>query len=393
MTEKTTNRQCPICETWVPAGAVCPQCRARLDGRKPSHRSAWMMVGGGLLVLVALILWVQKIDPKSAMSVEQAREFMRLKPDGAKLPGKPVQVPFGDESCVPWNVSADQQPPPADQRFLVITSQVVDPYGLVLSGFGSECKDQHHPLIIEKLKAGQLQAAVEKLAPAGLVAVGKQALDLARKETQGLPILFAQVYNPVGAGLERENLVGVTPWVPVKPLMRHLLTVLPPKANLAVLAPAGKLADFGRAAADIARKLGRKVLFFELEGETNLDNLLGQMSKAAGAWIVLPDRRLINQQVFNYIQVAAENARIPIGVSDEAHVRKGALVGVGPDNHRIGRQLCRLAGATARNQLPEGSHIFCPEYTFGAIHQATAEKLGYMLGLKEIAQAKLYKWH
>jgi hypothetical protein len=371
---------------------ICPQCRARLDGRKPSHRSAWMMVGGGVLVLVALILWVQKLKPDSAKTIDEIRESMRITPDGTKEPGKPVKVPFGEETCVPWHVSAAQDPPPKDKTFLVVTSRVVDPYGLVLSGFGFECGDRHHSLILENLQPGKLKAAVEKSKPVGLVAVGKQAFDLARKET-GLPVLFARISNPVEAGLTGDNLIGVSPWVPVEPLMRHLLTVLPSKEKLAVLAPVGDLAEIGRAAADIARKQGRKVLFFELQGETDLDNLLGQMAKAAGAWIVLPDRKVINQRVFNYIQVAAEKAKIPIGVSDEDHVRRGALVGVGPDNYRIGRQLCRLAGALSRDQLPQGSRIFCPEYTFGAIHQATAEKLGYMLGLKEIAQAKLYKWH
>lgn len=350
------------------------------------------MVGGGALLLVALILWVQKIKPDTTRPLDEAREALRIVADGGKLPGQPVKLPFGEETCVPWHVSAAQKPPAKEKTFLLVTSQVVDPYGLTLSGFGAECGERHPSLVLEGLQPGQLKAAVEKLKPDGLVVVGKQAFDLARREST-LPVLFARVANPVGAGLDGPDLAGVSPWVPVEPIMRHLLTVLPPKVDLAILVPTGEFSDLGRAAADIARQKKRKALFFELHGETNLDNLLSEMGKAAGAWIVFPDRKIINQQVFNYIQVAAEKAKIPIGVSDEAHVRRGALVGVGPDSHRIGRQLCRLAGALSRNQLPKGSHVFCPEYSFGAIHQATAEKLGYMLGLEEIAQAKLYKWH
>ena len=68
-------------------------------------------------------------------------------------------------------------------------------------------------------------------------------------------------------------------------------------------------------------------------------------------------------------------------------------MGVGSDSHRIGRQLCHLAGALSRDELPPGSHVFCPEYSFAVINNTVAEKLGYMYDLKSVKQAKLYKWH
>jgi len=301
--------------------------------------------------------------------------------------------PSGKERCVPWNVSKAQPQPPEGDTYLVLTSRVVDPHGLVLSGFAAACGERHRSLVLENLKAGDLQNAIDEIRPRGIVVVGMAAYGLARREAADLPVLFSQIANPTEAGLDGPELVGVTPWIPFEPLMRHILSVLPKKKTLAVIFPSGPFADPAQAAVKRIRKSGRKVSLFELSDSSDLQDILKKATTEAEAWIVFPDRRIINREVYNHIQVAAEDKKIPIAVSDEDHVRLGSLVGAGPDNHRIGRQLCHLAGALSRNQLPEGSHIFCPEYSFAVIHNVVMEKLDYMVNMNEVKQAKLYKWH
>ena len=200
----------------------------------------------------------------------------------------------------------------------------------------------------------------------GLVAVGKAAYPLAQKEAGDLPVLYTHVSDPRAAGFDGPGRIGVTPWVPFPPLVDHLLEVLPKKKPLAVFHPPGPLAEPARAAAGQIRKQGRKVTVFEVYED--IDEILKKAAAEAQAWIVFPDRKVIDRKLFNRIQVAAELQAIPLGVSDEDHVRWGSLVGVGPDSHRIGRQLCHLAGALSRDKLPGGSHIFCPEYSFAVIN-------------------------
>jgi ABC-type uncharacterized transport system substrate-binding protein len=386
------EHNCPVCDRPAPVGSYCPHCRTRVGGHKLRARSAWMMVGGAAFVLVALALWTHRLRSSIPEERSDLEITASLKPDGTKQPGQPVPVPFGEERCVPWHVSAVHAPP-KKADILVLTSQIVDPYGLTLSGFGEECKDLPASIIVEHAGLDDVRRALEKKTPQAILAVGKRAFDLAREAAPSVPVLFAMVVNPLASGLDAADTAGVTPWVPAEPLIRHLLTVLPRKAKLAVFAPEEALAPVTRDMVGEIRKLGREVRLFEIGDDTDLDALLKEAAKEFRAWIVVVDRTVVDDEVFNRIQIAAENERIPLGVSDEEHVRRGALVGAGPDSHRVGRQLCRLAGALIRKELPAGSHIFCPEYTFGAIHQATAEKLGYMLGLKEIVQAKLYKWH
>ena len=392
MAKTPDDRRCPVCDNPLPSGSFCPHCRTR-PAQHQSHKAAWMLAVGALFFLAALIFWVRQLgDPDEHTPREFSGEAgAQPIPDATTQPGESLPVPFGDEHCVPWHVSKAEPPPPESEKYLVITSQVVDPHGLVLSGFGTECGERHPSLILEQLKKGELQSAVEELQPRGAVVVGMAAYLLVQRETPDLPVLYAHISNPKDAGLDGPGRAGVTPWVPFPPLVRHLLDVLPKKKSIAVFHPPGPLAEPARAAAEQIRKQGRKVSVFEVSQDP--DKILKKATAEAQAWIVFPDRKIIDRRLFNRIQVAAEKAAIPLGVSDEDHVRWGSLVGVGPDSHRIGRQLCHLAGALSRDKLPAGSHIFCPEYTFAVINNTVAEKLGYIYDITTIRQAKLYKWH
>lgn len=391
MTKASDGRRCPVCDNPLPPGSFCLHCRTR-PAQNRSHKAAWMLAAGALFVLAALIFWVKQLGGENEHA---PREFSGAAgaepvPDATVNPGEPLAVPFGEEHCVPWHVSRAEAPPKAE-KYLVLTSRIVDPNGLVLSGFGTDCGERHPSLILEQLKPGELGAAVSKLKPDGLVAVGKAACLLAIQEAGEIPVLYTHVSNPLASGFDGPGRVGVTPWVPFPPLVDHLLDVLPKKKPIAVFHPPGPLAQPARAAAEQIRKRGRKVSVFETSGD--IDAILKKAAAEAKAWIVFPDRKVIDRKLFNRIQVAAEKAAIPLGVSDEDHVRWGSLVGVGPDSHRIGRQLCHLAGALSRDKLPQGSHVFCPEYSFAVINNTVAEKLGYMYDMNDIKQAKLYKWH
>jgi ABC-type uncharacterized transport system substrate-binding protein len=351
-----------------------------------------MSILGGVLVLAMLFLWAIRLHPEpSTLRPEKSASPKEPTPDGSPISEAEVAVPYNHEHCVPWHVSAATPPPDNDTSFLFLSSKTMDPYGLLLAGFGKECGFGLRSLILENIKEGDLALAVSQSPPTAVVVVGRSALDLAHKEATKQALLYALIPNPSEIDFN-SNSAGVLSFVPAAPMMRHLLKVLPKNSPLALFFASGTASEFVSTAADIAKREGHSVSFFEISPNANLDPILDDAARSARAWIVIPDRTLLDGAVFNRIQIKAEGARIPIVVSDEEHVRVGALAGVGPDTYRIGAQLCRLAGAMTRRQLPEGSHVFCPEYTFLVIHKAVAEKLGLMLDLPSLLQAKLYQW-
>ncbi|MBN2494263.1 MAG: hypothetical protein JXR96_06720 [Deltaproteobacteria bacterium] len=368
--------------------------RERRERDRAHGRLAWGLVGAAVLALVLLGLWMHSLQQSAAPAVDAAPDGgesqTQPEPDGSAEPGPSAPVPFRTERCRPWHVSAVREPPDARTRLLVLTSRIADPYGLVLAGFAEACAQQR-TLLLEDLAPGGLREAVARQAPAAILAVGTSAVQRAQAEAPGTRLLFALVPNPMELGLDRGDAAGVSQWVPVEAMMRRVLTVLPrSRERLAVIFAPAMQPCAAEAAAAIAAD-GRQAVLCEL-GEQGVDGAI-EAASATHAWVVFPDRSQIDAAAFHRIQVAAEERKIPVAVSDEAHVRAGAFVGVGVDSTRVGRQLCRLAGALIRDELPAGSNVFCPEYSFAAVHFAVVEKLGYILDHEQLRQAKIYRWH
>ncbi|MBW1870975.1 MAG: hypothetical protein JRJ19_02870, partial [Deltaproteobacteria bacterium] len=239
MGTRDVKRRCPVCDSPVELGDFCRRCRTHNTHSKSLGRSAWMMAGGAAVFFIALALWVNQLQKTNDPDLTRELTEGELEPDGSKTPGQPVPIVFGNESCVPWHVSEASQPPTRDSNYLVITSRLADPAGLVLSGFSQECGERHKTLVLEDLDPNQLKEAVAKEKPAALIAVGMAAYRSIRQAAIELPILYANILNPIAAGLDNPGSIGVTPWVPIPALVHHLLLVLPEKKKRGLDSSAG----------------------------------------------------------------------------------------------------------------------------------------------------------
>jgi ABC-type uncharacterized transport system substrate-binding protein len=368
--------------------------RSELRAADTQNRMGWYLASAAVLFMVGLAIWMHRLlESQPETSPDGGIVMVDPDPDAGLKPAPAVAVAFGAERCVPWHVSAAEAPPARGLRYLILTSRIVDPYGYTLAGFSEDCGADHQVLVVEDLAPGELPKLVEKIKPAALIGVGQPAIKRWQAEAETLPLLYAMVQAPKDSGLLRPGAYGVLPWVPMGPFVHHALKVLPDSRRpLVVLHPPGPFAALasevaGFLTAGVAKS---KVLSID---ENRADEVLARAAQAGKAWLVLPDRQVIDHRLYNRIQIAAEQAQIPVCVPDEEHVRAGAYAGVGPDSHRIGQQLCHLAGALSRGSLPQAGQVYCPEYSFAAVHQATVEKLGYILDPGQLSQAKLYKWH
>jgi putative ABC transport system substrate-binding protein len=370
-----------------------PEHGDRLERARKQQRAAWALAAGLLIVMGGLYLWSERLKPvEPPAATGGPASLPGYQPDGTAAPGEPEPVAFAEERCRPWHVSAAEAPPSPGFRLLVLSSPLSDPEGFALAGLGEECGPNLQVVTVEKLGQGELAARIAGASPAfgAVVALGPTAVKRARSEVPELPLLFALVPNPVGAGLDAPGAAGVSPWVPMGPLARHLHALLPAsKKRVAVIFP-----EVFRPQAELAaRALGRQSSLAPLASSEELPGLLAGLAGRADAWLVLPDRKLIDRAAFERLQVAAEQARIPLCVPDEQHVRAGAYAGAATDLHRVGAQVCRLAGALERGRLPEGQRVFCPEYSFAALNEMLVRKLAYILEPDRLRQAKVLRWH
>jgi ABC-type uncharacterized transport system substrate-binding protein len=377
-----------------------PLSRDGLAPARRTQRTAWALAVALLAVLGGLYLWSQRLGPTDEEQAARGDGGARgapvpsaWQPDGEAQPGAWARVAFGDEGCAPWHISAAEAPPTQGMRLLVLVSPLADPEGFALAGLGEACGPNLSVRRVEQLEPGELAGLAGQGGYQALVALGPTAVAAAQAEAPALPLLYALVPNPVGAGLDRPGATGVSPWVPMAPLARHVDTLLPrSKPRVAVLF-AEPFRPLAEAAAQALGARGRKPSLVAVAGADALEPVLAGLAGQADGLLVLPDRQVIDQALYTRIQVAAEQARLPLCVSDEEHVRAGAYVGAGTDVHRIGAQLCRLAGALERGRLPRTPRVFCPEYSFAAVNEMVVQKLGYILDPGQLGQAKLLAWH
>jgi ABC-type uncharacterized transport system substrate-binding protein len=355
-------------------------------------KSGWMFASGGLLMLMALAFWMNQLHQRTDKFKQETTKTHAngLVADGETQPGSLQKLWFKEERCIPWHVSAACEPPPLNTRFVVLTSRIIDPYGYITGGFSKACNAQA-VLIIEDVQPEQIEKAMAKHKPAAVITIGQRATRYALENFPDTRLLFASVPE-TEAMVMHDKAAGISSWVPMQALVRHLALVLPEtKKRLAVFHSQKMAASWIRTAVRMFAAQGRTLISYAIKNPAQLTGSLNRAIESADAVLVLPDGRALDAQAFNRIQMAAEEHRLPLCVPDEEHVRQGAFVGVGIDSHRIGEQLCHLAGAMLRGRIKK-STVYCPEYSFAVIHQAVVEKLGYLLDLEQLVQAKLYQW-
>lgn len=363
---------------------------------KGQHRFGWYMVSAGVLLSLALVFWLNRLERETPAGLKEddRKKEVSLEPDGPEKPGMALGVPFGDETCVPWHVSAASALPAMESRFIIVTSRLVDPYGYTATGFGKECEGRASKILVaEDIKEGQLEKLVSSIKPAAVLAVGEASAELVRKLAPDTPLLYAMVMAPGRSDLDHAGFAGVIPEVPVGVAVRRMVKTLPRNAkNIAVVHGSGVFSSLTKDALNELKSLRRNGIVIGL-GPKSIERKLVEVIENQDALIVLVDGEVLDDKLLEHIMVVAEERKIPVCVSDERHVMMGAYVGIGVDSYRIGRQLCHLAGAVVRGDLPKGSSVFCPEYSFAVLNNAVIEKLAYMLDPEQFVQVKLYKWN
>jgi putative ABC transport system substrate-binding protein len=228
---------------------------------------------------------------------------------------------------------------------------------------------------------GQLRQAH----PQVVVAIGIKALSLVARAVPDLPIVYCTVLYPDQHGLTGAHITGVPLEIPALKQLEQLHDVAPRVKRIGVLySPA--MAPFVTEATAAAGKLGIKMVVKGIgssrEVADGFSGLVGQID----ALLLLPDSKVMNKEVFNYLLRASLDANIALFGFLEALTQAGALASVSPDYQDIGARAGELV-----TQVVEHHGTLPPKtYSRGAlsINLKTAERLGIAVDEKMIRGAK-----
>jgi putative ABC transport system substrate-binding protein len=234
--------------------------------------------------------------------------------------------------------------------------------------------------IIENAGANKAVAAelVKELAAAKLdliFSVGTHATLATFQEIKNVPIVFAQVYDPVEAGIAKSwqssgtNTTGVSTKIPMSKLIDSLKR-LTPVNNLAVLYTPGEKNSESqlRDLQEVQGNFGIKVVPVPLSKAEDIEQLLPVLIARTDA-LYITGSNFVDNQLPMIINMATKAKIITVSHLEDL-VEKGVLLGVGPNSYLIGR----LAGEKAI-RIFEGAQP-------SSIPIETTEQLDVIINLK-----------
>jgi putative tryptophan/tyrosine transport system substrate-binding protein len=180
-----------------------------------------------------------------------------------------------------------------------------------------------------------------------IVTYGAQAAQAARMEAGSVPVLFADVYDPVSLGLDRCekatlcNISGISDSTPLHTLLRTLAELIPEKTSIAVLFSSNDPGSVHQCSLleKHAVGLGFKVDSYDLISPGDLDPTLAEIAFNRQILFV-SESALVQKFSERIMQVAREN-RLLVFSQVPGLCEKGALLTLEPGLAEQGTKLAK----------------------------------------------------
>jgi putative ABC transport system substrate-binding protein len=207
----------------------------------------------------------------------------------------------------------------------------------------------------------------------GITTPSAQALFNKVKET---PIVYSAVTDPVSAGLEGDNITGVSDMTPVDKQLDLMMELLPETKTVGMIYNSGELNS--EIQVNMAREaLEARGLTLEVKGITNSN----EVSLALDA--ILDDVDVLYVQKDNTVASAfpvvvkkADEKNVPIIGAVKDYVDQGALATDGPSEYEIGYQTGEMVARILKGESPKDIPAETVIRTKKDYNTETAERYG-----------------
>jgi putative ABC transport system substrate-binding protein len=299
------------------------------------------------------------------------------------------------EHAVCWLLLGTAVSAPA-ANILVLKSQNSEPYNQALAGFKAACGAEFAELNLNgsKTRRAEFIARVTEEKPRLIVAIGPLAAQMAQAESNGLPILFLMVSNPVRHGLRGDNIAGVSLDIPVTNQFARYRSLMPALKTMGVIYDPSKTAALIAEAKSAATNAGIELIAVEIDSQRKIrDALKGLIERKIDALWMVPDETVITPESFKFLAGETSKNHIAFLAASEIFVEVGALAALTPDYKDVGRQACSLAQAIQNGERkPTDVGTTPPAEVHLILNLKTASKIGLSVPQPVVASAsKVYQ--
>lgn len=260
----------------------------------------------------------------------------------------------------------------AKTRVAVVMSRLIPPYQKALSGFEKELDCDTTVFDLQKKKDPQSVAKEIKAAKPDLVlAIGSNALKLAKKHLKKTPVIFTMVLKP---GKMPGNVTGVSMTLPAKTHLIGLKLIAPKVKSVGIVfnpKHSGKRVDQFK---KVAGKLGLKIVSVAANSKKEAFSAIKLLAgRVDSLWMVMDQDVVAN---FNLLQSLSTKEKVPLATFSYKYVEMGALVALAPKFEDLGKQAGQLAKKLLSGVPPKKLGVVSPTNFYYSINVNTALKIG-----------------
>lgn len=256
-----------------------------------------------------------------------------------------------------------------------------EPYEIALQALMNELADETR-LVVERIDPGDpiAGARIAELEPDVLVPIGTRATAWTLERTDGVPIVFAMVLNPISSKLvesaERPGgrITGATLDIPVERQLRTLRDAVNAE-RVAVMFDPAKTQVVVEEARRAAARAGIELVPIEVHDPTQLDEGLAQVDSSVDALWSVADQTVLAGGAVQRVLLHTLKRRVPYMGLSEQYVRAGALLALTASYEENGRQAAALVRLVAAGEQPGSLPLSSPQDVEVVFNPKTAERL------------------
>lgn len=191
-----------------------------------------------------------------------------------------------------------------------------------------------------------------------ILAIATPTAQAAAHATKDIPILITAVTDPASAGLVKSNkapgtnVTGTSDLNPVTDQLALLKQIAPKAKRVGIVYNAGESnsvfqVDLAKAA---AKKLGLKVVEAPVSATTEILQATQAIVGKVDAFYVPTDNTVVSG--LESLLIVTERAKLPVIGGEAGTVERGALITVGVNYYRLGKQTAKMAVEVLKGKPP-----------------------------------------
>ena len=267
----------------------------------------------------------------------------------------------------------------AANEIVVLKSSDLTSYNDAIVAFKTNCSAEYREFNMEQDvdKGRSYVARINEIKPDLVLAVGRHAARIARLGVNDeIPVVFAMVLNPQRDDLKTDSMTGISLEIPVRVQLSALKAIVPRAKKIGVIFNPSQMNELVVEARETAKELDLELIASRVDQPEDTPRALRAFASGIDAFWLIPDPTVVTPQAFRAILEFSQKDNVPFFAYNDAFVKAGALLSLGPNPSTIGGQACQMARQIFAGTSPADIPITSPQGLELFLNMRTSEQLG-----------------